>query len=372
MERKNGTVMKFLVSIFLLLFSFNLASIPGQMEDIKQDYRYELRLMWDKVYNRKIALTEEELERLENISKYANQIVDIDLFYDLAVVYMNIPEYEDAVSFMLAAAMSGHPYATYNLGYWHEYGFGDIEIDKKVAIKSYDHAFWNLKMARSGIRLSNLYLFDEDIERNYEEAIKILVEITEDRYSELILEEQDVIAAEHNLGMIYRYAMGVEKDIEKAIDYFKSASEKGNTRSSVNAAQLLREKFRETNNLVFNKEAKIYYSKASEEGDTEAMLFLGNMFVEEGYKYDNQELIIKGLGWVYLGNEIGYETEYLKNIYRDFMKPVSKSRKLNLKYLSNLCKRQNYKNCFSNEFNTNSREKKHYCKRFFRRFSYLC
>ena len=47
-------------------------------------------------------------------------------------------------------------------------------------------------------------------------------------------------------------------------------------------------------------------------------MLLGNMFVEEGYKDDNQELIIKGLGWVYLGNEIGYETEYLKNIYRDF------------------------------------------------------
>ena len=72
-------------------------------------------------------------------------------------------------------------------------------------------------MARSGIRLSNLYLFDENIERNYEEAIKILVEITEDPYSELILEEHDIIAAEHNLGMIYRYAMGVEKDIEKQL-----------------------------------------------------------------------------------------------------------------------------------------------------------
>ena len=47
---------------------------------------------------------------------------------------MNIPEYEDAI-FMLAAAMSGHPY-THNLDIGNEYGFGDIEIDKKVAIKS--------------------------------------------------------------------------------------------------------------------------------------------------------------------------------------------------------------------------------------------
>ena len=35
--------MKFLVSLFFS-FSFNLASIPGQMDDTKQDYRYELRL----------------------------------------------------------------------------------------------------------------------------------------------------------------------------------------------------------------------------------------------------------------------------------------------------------------------------------------
>ena len=349
MDRKKKAVMKLLVITFLLFLSQNLLSKPGKIEDIKQDYRSELMVMWDKVYNLGEELTEQEYNRMESIEIYANENIDMDLFYDLAVVYMNVPKYEEANLYMMKAAMLRHPYATHNMGYWYEFGFGNIKVDKEISVKSYKHAFNELNLARSGNRLSDLYLFDKDF-KNYEEANKILIKITENPYFDLIIEEQDIMYAEHNLGLIYRYAMGVDADIDKSIEYFKSAHNKGNTESGVNIAQLLRGKYRETKNKNFNIEAKKYYMEASEKGNSEAMFFLGYMKMEEGYENKNEELIISGLGWMYLSNEIGLETDHLISLYQKYMEPISEARKKNLKYLSNICKRKSFKNCFSENF----------------------
>jgi len=114
--------MKFIIKIFIFLFVSHLFALPKSDNNPKHEYLAELEVMWNNVYNKKLDLTPQEINRLDVIEKYAAQVEDIDIYYSMAVVYMNTPMTEPAIYWMLEASLGGHPYAMHNAAYWAEHG----------------------------------------------------------------------------------------------------------------------------------------------------------------------------------------------------------------------------------------------------------
>ena len=229
---------------FFKLYDGECISKEKYLKVFGPGYDQELLDMWDNLYNKKVKLTLKELERLRVIAENASILDFPELSYTVAVVYMNIPDHKNAELHMQRAMDLEHPMAWHNTGWWYDYGFGHIKIDKKKAAELYKTAFWKFKYARSGARLAQMYLWEEiklseNISDKHKEAKKILLKIS-DKPKGFYIEENDLVMANYNLGRMYRYATGVNVDLEKSFSYFQFAADRGHILAKHNLAQLLR------------------------------------------------------------------------------------------------------------------------------------
>ncbi len=363
--------MKYFLTIFLSLFLLSINAQENNNSECffelhdgecisKEKYlkvfgpgvKQELLVMWDNLYNKKIKLNSKELERLRIISENAYVLDLTDLSYTVAVVYMNIPDHKNAEIHMLKAMELGHPFGWHNMGWWYDFGFGHIKIDKKKAADIYKIAFWELKSARSGGRLAEMYMRQEirlsdSKNDNYKEAAKILLKISENQEDWFEIEKNDLVMANYNLGLMFRYSYGLEKDLEKSLYHFEFAASRGHTLAKHNLAQLLRIKFRQTKNEDFNKDAEKLYLEVVQSKNTDAMAFLSLIYMEKlGIKETYEENYLKFIGWMYLANKIGVDIKEVSEGWEYESKKLKPELLEYIEYSANLCEENNFKNCF--------------------------
>jgi len=315
-----------LIIIFLFNFSFiaesNTEMDVNQNSDINLTTKYlnDLNIIWSNIYQKKLKIKNRELDNLLVIEKYAGTIDNEELFYRLGVVYMNIPDSLKAFKWMNLAKNYNYPLAFHNIGWWYDHGFGHIKEDNNKALEYYNKAFWELGLARSGGRLSEIYLSGDGVAKNEVKAREILEKILHESEN-LILEDQDILLAEYKLGQMYRYSIGTEQDLNKAVGYFIAASIKGHDEAMVEAGQIYRYWYRETKDEKDNNMAESLYKKAAEQENTDAMIFLSNIYhekLDDGIDVGTNE--VKYISWMYAAYKIGIKNEELKSIAMGFLK----------------------------------------------------
>ena len=341
--------MKSLLPIFLSLFVFAVSADEETDAFKKTEFENELRDIWENVYLKKKTIKNEELEKISIIETFAENTNDADLFYHIGVVYMNIPNSVAALKWMEMAADQKHPQALHNIGWWYDNGFGHINEDNDKAVEYYRLAYWQGGVARSFLRLAEMYLYGDGVNKDTKLARGILLTILKDS-SNLIVTDHNIADTEFYLGKIYRYAIGVDIDLDKSFDYFISAAGKGHEQSMVESAQLLRQKYRETGNEQQNKEAEKLYKLAAAKGNTGAMLYLSAIYYEKYSKEEDTKINeYKFFSWIYSAYKIGIEDERLKQDAIRFVKNFI----LNDDELKDLldkqtdeCIENNFKDCF--------------------------
>jgi TPR repeat protein len=310
--------MKYLL-IISFLFNFSFIAESNTEIDINQNpninltkkYINDLNIIWNNIYQKQLKIKNKELDNLLIIEKYADDINNEELFYSLGVVYMNIPNSIKAFKWMKLAANTNYPNALHNIGWWYDQGFGHIKEDNDKALEYYNKAFWELGLARSGGRLAEIYLTADGFKKNKNYAKKILLKIIKNK-DNLIVDENDIILAEYNLGLILRYSISEEQDLDKSLLYFLSAASKGHEQSLVESGQLYRQKYRENGKKKNNNFAEELYKLAVQKGNTDAMVYLSLIYYE---KYSNgiekNINLYKFKSWIYTAYKIGIQNKDL-------------------------------------------------------------
>ncbi len=343
--------MKYLIYISFIFFITNANTALNadfqyyKENNIIEEYKLKLHAIWDKVHNRNEEISKTDVGTLKLIEKKAIQFNNSDLFYNLGVVYMNISDSYRAEKWMAKAAELYHPYALHNIGWWYDHGFGHIEEDKLTATYFYDIAFWKLGVARSGTRLAEIIFFDEFSKFDYDYAIKILSHLLS-QSNEFNLDEKAITNVNFLLGRFYfeHHEDGKqEENIDHAIKYLKKASAQNNIEAVFTVAKALRKKYSITNDLKYNEQAKLYYLQAASLGSAEAMIYLGNIYLEN---YQTDEEKIKGLGWMLTGYSTGKIDRELERKVTDDLSKIDKTDFSILRTLVISCHEQKYKNCF--------------------------
>ena len=345
--------------LFIIIFLINLSSIAKSNTEIEIDqnhnetlteiYLHELKVIWSNIYLKKLKIQNKEIDELQIIGEYAEIVNNEELFYSLGVVYMNIPDSYKAYKWMSLAAKYNHPHAHHNIGWWYDHGFEHIKIDKAKAIEYYNKAFWELDVARSGGRLSEIYLSGDGVEKDEVKARKILEWILE--APELYVDDNDILLAEYKLGEIYRYSIGVEQDLNKAVGYFIEAAIKGDDSAMVEAGQIYRIWYRERKEESDNQMAESLYLKAAEKGNTEAMVYLSAIYNEKLVNEKDRAINeVKYISWLYTAYKIGVTHEDLKKMVNQFVETTILNDKKFLEELdkyTEVCIKKKFKNCFS-------------------------
>ena len=348
--------MKYLL-IIIFLFNFSFIAESNTEIDINQNpeinlttkYLNDLNIIWSNIYQKKLKIKNKELDNLLIIEKYAGTIDNEELFYRLGVVYMNIPDSLKAFKWMNLAKNYNYPLAFHNIGWWYDQGFGHIKEDNNKALEYYNKAFWELGLARSGGRLSEIYLSGEGVDKNEVKAREILEKILHESEN-LIIEDQDILLAEYKLGLMYRYSIGTEQDLNKAVGYFIDASIKGHDEAMVEAGQIYRYWYRETKDEKDNEIAESLYLKAVEQENTDAMLFLSNIYhekLDDGIDVGTNE--VKYISWMYAAYKIGIKDEELKSTVMGFIKTKILGNEKLVKMLDaqlEVCKNKKFINCY--------------------------
>ena len=348
--------MKYLL-IIIFLFNFSFIAESNTEIDINQNsdinlttkYLNDLNIIWSNIYQKKLKIKNRELDNLLVIEKYAGTIDNEELFYRLGVVYMNIPDSLKAFKWMNLAKNYNYPLAFHNIGWWYDHGFGHIKEDNNKALEYYNKAFWELGLARSGGRLSEIYLSGDGVAKNEVKAREILEKILHESEN-LILEDQDILLAEYKLGQMYRYSIGTEQDLNKAVGYFIAASIKGHDEAMVEAGQIYRYWYRETKDEKDNNMAESLYKKAAEQENTDAMIFLSNIYhekLDDGIDVGTNE--VKYISWMYAAYKIGIKNEELKSTAMGFLKTNILSNEKLVKMLDaqlEVCINKKFINCY--------------------------
>ncbi len=311
-------------------------------------YNLKLKKIWDNLYNKGLKLTEKEKNTLKIIEKKSFYLDNRELFYNIAIVHMNIPDSVNAEKWMTKACESYHPYAYHNMGWWYDFGFGHIGEDKDMAADLYDFAYWNLGVARSAVRLSEMIFYKEITKYDEDYAIDTLTHIISLPRKHLI-EENDITVANYMLGRFYfnRHSGKEETSaLNLSIKYFREAAKKGHKEANLFAGKALRTKYRVNKDKILNDEAKLYYSHASSLGSGDAMVYLGITYLEN---YQTEEEFLIGLGWILAGHKAGIYDSVLKKQVSANLKSVDQNIISLIDPLAKNCKDQQYKNCFKRE-----------------------
>ncbi|KAF9399846.1 hypothetical protein BGX21_005530 [Mortierella sp. AD011] len=177
-------------------------------------------------------------------------------------------DYEKAFEWFQKAAMKRHPDAWNNLGRLYDNGLG-VEQDHHTAFKcyseasAYDHAgAW-----------TNIGIMYENGKIKNENGMNAPPDFPQAMLCYLWAAGRGYAAAEALLGDMYNYGRGQPKDHSRAKDYYLKAAKKDNVHAQ-RALGLLHY------NLRDHPTAKAWIKKAADQGDAEALVTLGNMYLK--------------------------------------------------------------------------------------------
>lgn len=191
----------------------------------------------DNLFNELKILNEQSVGKLENM---------------IALTMISELKYDEAIPYLVTAAQNGYQKAQYNLGLCYQDGLG-VDKDEKIA-------FYYFKMAaennhpNAAYNCAVYYLkYDENIEMGIKylrisvkndnemdcakKMLAILLISQEEYYQEafyllLNLKETDK-ECEYYLGFLYENGYGVEKDWNKALEYYEKSIRNGNDEAKI-------------------------------------------------------------------------------------------------------------------------------------------
>ena len=150
-------------------------------------------------------------------------------------------------------------------------------------------------------------------------------------------------SAMFNLGIMYEYSLGVNEDKNKAFLWYSRAAQEGDVEASVRAGRMIRgDDFLCEDQLNCDYIVEYYYRPAAEQANTEAMVYMANIFLIQRSYIDS----VEALGWLLIAQELGIRDQFLQTsvakIIDDFRdKEVFPQAKL----FASSCKNRNLKQC---------------------------
>lgn len=214
-------------------------------------------------------------------------------------------------------ALLGDKTCIYNLGFCYYYGIG-IDMNFEEAVKWYKEAAkqnYSLSLYALGL----CYRYGHGVEVDYNKSFELVKRAADDNYpqamSELgrmyILGEYVDFDSElgyyyakasadlnnkyglYYTGVCYENGVGINKNIEIALDYYEKASDAGLAEAKFNFARLLiedgnfkRRSYSEVKKLIFEAEelgvmeARRFIEDLASQGDADAKEFLNNIYDE--------------------------------------------------------------------------------------------
>ena len=201
--------------------------------------------------------------------------------------YLNVLEWEKALSLLERRAEAGNVRAQFYLGRVFYNGFG-VPEDISVAIE------WLTKAAEQGHviaqnRLGILFDRGEEVEENQEKAVYWYRNSAEGGYH----------WGQYNLGHHYYYGIGVEKDEAQAVFWFKKSANQGNSWSQ----DMLGDCYEYGRGVGKDlREAVMWYHKSAEGGYHWGELNLGNCYYNgDGVEKD----YVQAIKWFYRAADKG-------------------------------------------------------------------
>ena len=218
--------------------------------------------------------------------------------------------YEESFEWFLKSAVAGNRFAQFSLANQYYYGNG-VEKDKEQALYWYMQAT-EQELPYAAYAVAQMYANGEAVAQNDETAQQYYAQAL---YGFLKLEKSD--RADDNLlyklGRMYRYGLGTNEDIPKAMDYFMRAAKYGNT----NAKRIVAVEQLSGEHIPRDvKKAVETLTELAENGDAVASYRLGKLYLfgAEGVERD----VELGKQWLTKSAEDGneYAQELLDNMER--------------------------------------------------------
>ncbi len=203
----------------------------------------------------------------------SNAQYQLGYFYEYGIG--TIKDEIKAFKWYLKSAEGGNSDAQYQLGYFYQYG---VEIDKDE-VKAFE---WYLKSAEGGnsdaqYQLGYFYQYGVGIDKDEVKALEWYLKSAKGGNSKaqyklyLKSAEEGNSDAQYQLGYFYQYGVGIDKDEEKAFEWYLKSAKGGN----------------------FKAQYKLYL-KSAEGGNSDAQYQLGYLY-QYGIGIDKDE--IKAFEW---------------------------------------------------------------------------
>lgn len=193
-------------------------------------------------------------------------------WFDKGLELYNNKDYEQAVECFIAGDKAGDAECTEYLGLCYFWGRG-VETDLQKA------AFYNEKAAKAGILSAMFdtalnYERGHGVQQDINRALYWLTEAANEEYADAFLE----------LGNIYYFGLyGIEKDLNKALEYYQQGAELGELRSKTAVADFyiegkIVEKNLEKAKELYQEVFEDYHEMAVVDNDRIAQFWLGDIY----------------------------------------------------------------------------------------------
>lgn len=210
------------------------------------------------------------------------------------------------------SAKQDNPYASYTLGVLFYRGEMGVEKD---SVKAY---YWLDKAARAGYFTAQVCLGDLYVSEKQDTATAILYYMMADRQvketyilnpgetKHYVLKQRcdldELARIDYALGYYYHAGVGVKRNYDTAIDYYRSAAQFGNSDASFYLGKLY---YYGSQDFQLEKDDKLsayYMQMAAEKGHTDAKTVVGDLYMNGiGVEKDS----LKAIGWYKQAAEAG-------------------------------------------------------------------
>lgn len=213
------------------------------------------------------------------------------------------------------------------------------ELDNSMEIDQMITDLRNSELAKDLARLGFLYREGIGVEKNYNKALQYFISAA--------LEGDSF--AEYNLGYMFSRGLGVKKDPEKALHYYKTASRKGDVYAQHNMGTLYAK--REQYFLEYDFEIAVeWFEKAAAKGYINSQIALGRLYKERGdwtlNKKRQRSLYEKAVYWFNLASKQNSSKAQfeLASCY-EFGKGTEKDLEKSKYWYKKACTNDYYKSC---------------------------
>lgn len=199
------------------------------------------------------------------------------------VIHPGSPQTMNRIALILFLSLTMHVHADLESGI-RAYNQGDYETARKEFA-----AAAAVKDAQGVHLLASLYYQGHGVEKNLDRAVELFAAAAEKGYR----------ASQANLGLMYQKGDGVERDISKAISFYTAAGRQGDLQSTFNLGQI----YRKGDGVeIDQKRAAVYYKYSAERGHIPAVNEYGLLFAQgHGVELDH----VEAFGWMAFAAKAG-------------------------------------------------------------------